>query len=210
TRSTMLRIKDAHARAKFLELMKDADVFYSNRRPGYLDRHALGGEELCRSFPGLIHTSVPYANDKGAWSDRVGFDVSTGMALGLDCLEGTDEKPEHPPIRVVNDYVSGWLATIGVLQALKRRAVEGGSYRVVVSLSRVTLWLMSLGLFDKDYARATAGSSDEHTYVAPDQFSAVTPMGIYTGVTEQVVMSETPGRYRFPMEPRGAAQPRWL
>jgi hypothetical protein len=24
------------------------------------------------------------------------------------------------------------------------------------------------------------------------------------------VMSETPGRYRFPMEPRGAAQPRWL
>jgi crotonobetainyl-CoA:carnitine CoA-transferase CaiB-like acyl-CoA transferase len=210
TRSTMLRIKDADARARFLELMKGADVFYSNRRPGYLDRHALGAEELCRSFPGLIHTSVLYANDKGAWSDRVGFDVSTGMALGLDCLEGTDEKPEHPPIRVVNDYVSGWLATIGVLQALKRRAVEGGSYRVVVSLSRVTLWLMSLGLFDKDYAKATAGSSDEHTYVAPDQFTAVTPMGIYTGVTEQVVMSETPGRYRFVMEPRGAAQPRWL
>jgi crotonobetainyl-CoA:carnitine CoA-transferase CaiB-like acyl-CoA transferase len=211
TRSTMLRIKDAEARARFMDLMGSADVFYSNRRAGYLDRHALGAEELGKSFPGLIHASVIYANDKGGeWSDRVGFDVSTGMAMGLDCLEGSDEKPDHPPIKVVNDYVAGWLATIGVLQALKRRAVEGGSYKVVVSLSRVTLWLMSMGIFDKAYAQLTAGSSAEHTYVAPDQFTAVTPMGIYTGVTEQVSMSETPGRYRFVLEPRGAAQPKWL
>jgi crotonobetainyl-CoA:carnitine CoA-transferase CaiB-like acyl-CoA transferase len=210
SRSTTLRIKDAEARNKFMELMGDADIFYSNRRAGYLDRHALGAEELCKKFPGLIHASVIYANDNGPWSNRVGFDVSTGLAMGLDCLEGTDEKPTHPPIGVVNDYVAGWLATIGTLQALKRRAVEGGSYRVVVSLCRVTLWLMSMGLFDKAYAQATAGSKEEHTYVPPDQFSAVTPMGIYTGVTEQVVMSETPGRYRFVLEPRGAAQPKWL
>jgi len=67
-----------------------------------------------------------------------------------------------------------------------------------------------MGIFDKAYATQTAGSADEHTYVAPDQFSAVTPLGIYTGVTEQVVMSETPGHYRFVLEPRGAAQPKWL
>jgi crotonobetainyl-CoA:carnitine CoA-transferase CaiB-like acyl-CoA transferase len=210
SRSTTLRIKDAEARKKFIELMGGADVFYSNRRGGYLDRHGLGAEEVCKQYPGLIHASVLYANDKGAWSNRVGFDVSTGLAMGLDCLEGTDEKPTHPPIGVVNDYVAGWLATVGILQALKRRAIEGGSYKVTVSLSRVTLWLMSMGLFDKTYARATAGSNDEHTYVAPDQFSAVTPLGLYTGVTEQVVMSETPGRYRFVLEPRGAAQPKWL
>ena len=210
TRSTMLRIKDAEARAKFVELMRGADIFYSNRRSGYLDRHALSAEELCEKNPGLIHAAVIYATDKGAWSERVGFDVSTGLAMGLDCLEGTDETPTHPPIGVVNDYVAGWLATIGTLQALKRRAIEGGSYKVMVSLSRVTLWLMSLGIFDKAYTQATAGSLDEHTYVAPEQFSAVTPLGIYTGVTEQVAMSETPGQYRFVLEPRGAAQPKWL
>jgi crotonobetainyl-CoA:carnitine CoA-transferase CaiB-like acyl-CoA transferase len=209
-RSTTLRIKDADARAKFMELMKDADVFFSNRRPGYLDRHDLSAETLCKTYPGLVHTSVLYANDVGPWSNRVGFDVSTGVALGLHCLEGTDDKPAPPPISVVNDYVTGWLATVGALQALKRRAAEGGSYKVVVSLSRVTLWLMSLGIFDKAFAKSVAGSSPEHTYVAPDQFTAVTPMGLYTGVTEQVAMSETPGSYRFVMEPRGAAQPRWL
>jgi hypothetical protein len=58
---------------------------------------------------------------------------------------------------------------------LRRRAAEGGSYRVVVSLTRTVLWLLSLGIFDKEYAAATAGSSDEHTYVAPDLFIAETP-----------------------------------
>jgi hypothetical protein len=82
------------------------------------------------------------------------------------------------------------------MSALRRRAVEGGSYRVVVSLTRVTLWLLSLGIFDKKYAHATAGSSDEQTYVAPDLFTADTPLGLYQGVTEQVVMSRTPGSFR--------------
>jgi len=45
------------------------------------------------------------------------------------------------------------------MSELRRRAVEGGSYRVVVSLVGVTLWLFSLGLFDKKYAKATAGTA---------------------------------------------------
>jgi len=210
-RSTTLRIKDEDAKAKFMELLGDADVFFANRRHDYLKRHQLTAEELCKTHAGLIHTNVLYCNEPGhPWSDRVGFDVSSGLAMGLDCLEGTDEVPQPPPIQVVNDYAAGWLATIGVLQALKRRATEGGSYKVTVSLSRVTLWLISLGIFDKTFTKAMAGSTEEHTYVAPDQFTAETPVGTYTGVTEQVVMSKTPGGYRFVREPMGAAKPTWL
>jgi hypothetical protein len=87
---------------------------------------------------------------------------------------------------------------------------EGGSYRVTVSLSRTTLWLLSLGIFDKHYAQYTAGSSDEHTNTEPDLFTAYTPMGRYTGMTEQVVMSATPGAYVHVLEPRGSSQPEWL
>lgn len=42
-----------------------------------------------------------------------------------------------------------WLGTTGILAALRRRAIEGGGFRVVVSLSRTVLWLLSLGIFDK-------------------------------------------------------------
>jgi hypothetical protein len=95
------------------------------------------------------------------------------------------------------------------MSALRRRAVEGGSYRIVVSLTRVTLWLLSLGIFEKKYAHATAGSSDEHTYVAPD-LTADTPLGLYQGVTEQVVMSRTPGSFRTVLIPRGSSKAEWL
>ena len=62
----------------------------------------------------------------------------------------------------------------------------------MVSLTRTVLWQLSLGIFDKAYAQAAAGSTDEHTYVAPDLFTAETPLGTYQGMTDQVVLSRTP------------------
>ncbi|MGF6985210.1 crotonobetainyl-CoA:carnitine CoA-transferase CaiB-like acyl-CoA transferase [Paraburkholderia atlantica] len=210
-RSTTLSLKAPGSRSKFLELMSGADVFFHNRRFDYLARYGLTAEEMCAANPGLIHTNVLYCNAPGhPWSDRVGFDISLGFALGLDSLEGTEDKPEFPSIFVVNDFVGSWLATIGTLQALKRRAVEGGSYKVTVSLSRALLWLFSMGILDKAFAHRVAGSSEEHRYVEPEQFTVETPMGTYTGVAEMVAMSKTPGSYRFPREPRGAAKPEWL
>ena len=74
-----------------------------------------------------------------------------------------------------------------------------------MSLTRTVLWLLSLGIFVKSYARATAGSNDEHRYVAPDLFTAETPCGTYQGMTDQVVMSLTPGSFRTVLVPRARA-----
>jgi hypothetical protein len=79
-----------------------------------------------------------------------------------------------------------------------------------VSLTRTVLWLLSLGIFDKEYAKATADSTDEHTYVAPDLFTAETPIGTYQGMTDQVLMSPTSGAFRTVMAPRGSSKPEWL
>ena len=65
-------------------------------------------------------------------------------------------------------------------------------------------------IFDKAYAQATAGSTDEHTYVDPDLFTAETPLGTYQGLTDQVVMSRTPGSFRTVLVPRGSCKAEWL
>ena len=137
------------------------------------------------------------------------IDEIGGAVSGLFCIEGTPTHPKSPPIIPIVDNIVGWLGTIGVLAALRRRAVEGGSYRVTVSLTRTLLWLLSLGIFDKDYARATAGSSDEHADVAPDLFTAETPLGTYQGITE-LVLSRTPASFRTVLVPRGSSKPEWL
>jgi crotonobetainyl-CoA:carnitine CoA-transferase CaiB-like acyl-CoA transferase len=196
-------------RAKFDHLLKDADVFFTNKRPGYLERNGLSAEELCAKKPGLIHAKVLLHGDKGPWKNRPGFDEIGAAVTGLFCIEGTPTQPKSPPIIPICDNVVGWLGTIGILAALRRRAVEGGSYRVRVSLTRTLLWLYSLGIFDKDYARATAGSSDEHADIAPDLFTAETPLGTYQGIAE-LVLSRTPDRFRTVLVPRGSSKPEWL
>jgi crotonobetainyl-CoA:carnitine CoA-transferase CaiB-like acyl-CoA transferase len=197
-------------RAKFDHLLKDADVFFSNRRPGYLERYGLTAEELSEKKPGLIHAKVVLHGERGPWSNWVGFDEVGAAVAGLFAIEGTLTQPSSPPIIPICDNVVGWLGTIGILEALRRRATEGGSYRVVVSLTRTVLWLLSLGIFDKKYAKQTAGSTDEHKSVVPDLFTAETPLGTYQGMTDQVVLSKTPGSFRTVLVPRGSSKPEWL
>jgi crotonobetainyl-CoA:carnitine CoA-transferase CaiB-like acyl-CoA transferase len=197
-------------RAKVDRILKNADVFFSNRRPGYLERYGLTAEELSQKRPGLIHAKVVLHGERGPWSNRVGFDEIGAAVSGLFSIEGTPAQPKSPPIIPICDNVVGWLGTVGVLEALRRRSVEGGSYRVVVSLTRTVLWLLSMGIFDKAYAQEAAGSKDEHTYVAPDVFTAETPLGTYQGFTDQVVLSRTPGAFRTVLVPRGSSKPEWL
>jgi crotonobetainyl-CoA:carnitine CoA-transferase CaiB-like acyl-CoA transferase len=197
-------------RATFDRLLKNTDVFFSNRRPGYLERYGLTAEELSEKRPGLIHAKVVLHGEKGPWSNRVGFDEIGAAVSGLFTIEGTPSQPKSPAIIPICDNVVGWLGTVGVLEALRRRATEGGSYRVVVSLTRTVLWLLSMGIFDKAYAQETAGSKDEHRYVAPDVFTAETPLGTYQGFTDQVVLSRTPGAFRTVLVPRGSSKPEWL
>jgi crotonobetainyl-CoA:carnitine CoA-transferase CaiB-like acyl-CoA transferase len=197
-------------RARFDHLLSTADVFFANKRPGFLKLHGLDAEELCARRPGLIHATVVLHGTKGPWSNRPGFDEIGAAVSGVFALEGTLGRPKQPVIVPICDNVVGWLGTIGILAALRRRAIEGGSYRVVVSLTRTVLWLLTLGIFDKSYAQATAGSSEEHRYVEPDLFTAETPFGTYQGMTDQVVMSRTAGSFNTVLVPRGSSKPEWL
>jgi crotonobetainyl-CoA:carnitine CoA-transferase CaiB-like acyl-CoA transferase len=219
-RSTTLDPYGPEGRARIHGLLRDADVFYANRRPGYLDRIGLSAEETAAVRPGIIHVSITLAGDTGPWAHRVGFDQTAGALTGIMLMEGEDgvaagptSKPALPYINVVNDYVLSWLATTGTIAALMRRATEGGSYRITLNLTRIATWILSLGLVDRTHAHDTALAPDPgspHAYLDPDTFTADTPCGLYQGVTDQVIMSRTPGRFRDTLLPRGSSAPLWL
>lgn len=205
-RSTTLRPSDPRVRG----LLSGADVFFANRRPGVLARHGLSPADAAELRPGVVHVTATLNGERGPWADRVGFDQSAGSLVGMMLLEGGGSQPALPPILVVNDYVVSWLMAAGAVAALRRRAVEGGSWRVHVSLTRVALWILSLGVFDLSYAKEVAGSGGEHAYLDPETFTAATPLGDYQGVTDEVRMSRTPGHYRTVLVPRGSGRPEWL
>src|SRR5271155_975966 len=173
-------------------------------------RHRLTAEELTEIRPGLVHVELSLFGPKGPWSGRTGFDQNAGGVSGIFAREGTLENPALTEIFVVNDYAMAWLSFLGVAAALRRRAEEGGSYRVRLSLARLSMWLLQLGIFDKAYAHQVGHSPGDHAFLDPDTFTAETPLGLYQGVTDQVQMSRTPGEYRTPLVPRGSSRPEWL
>lgn len=209
-RTAKLELQENDHRNRFYELVSEADIYFNNHRPGWRERFGISNSDLREHNPNIIDVDIFYAGEAGPWSNRPGFDVSAGLAWGLNNIEGTDDRPEHPPHVVICDYPAGWLAATGAMAALYRRSKEGGSYRVKVSLGRVALWLPEMGVFDRDFARLMAGSKDGHIYPDPEQFTVSTPLGQYTGVTEMVGMSKTPGNYQYPLTPIGSWEPSWL
>lgn len=210
TRSARLDLRNAPGSTRMRELLREADIFFANRRFGLLQSVGLSAEQAVKTRPGLIHVTVSTHGEGGPWEKRPGFDQVAGAVTGMMAFEGTPDEPKLPPTSIVNDYLVAWLGATGAMAALARRAVEGGSYRVHVSLTRAALWILSLGLFDKAYVRKVAGQAGEHALIDPELFQADTPCGLYQGVTETVHMSRTPRHFTTVLVPYGSSQPVWL
>jgi crotonobetainyl-CoA:carnitine CoA-transferase CaiB-like acyl-CoA transferase len=209
-RSARVNVRSQAGREQVYGLLRDADVFFANRRPGLLDDLGLDAETAAAIRPGLIHVTVSTHGQDGPWRNRVGFDQVAGTVTGVVAAEGTLESPQLPPTSIVNDYLVAWLGATGAMTALARRAAEGGSYQVHVSLDRAAMWILSLGLFAKDYVPSVVGTGGQHELIDPQLFTSLTPLGIYQGVTENVTLSRTPHHYANVLSPQGADQAAWL
>lgn len=209
-RSTRFDYKTSSGQKELHHLLKGADIFFGNRRNKLMEEINLTAKDAAKIRPGIIYCNTSFSGNRGPWVDRVGYDQVAGCVTGLALLDGTPKAPQLPVINVVNDNLVGWLAAAGIMEALTRRAKEGGSYRVHVSLTRVALWLMSLGIFDKGYVNQIAGKPGKHQELMPDLFTAKTPMGFYQGYTDQVKMSELKEDYHTVLVPRGSSAPVWL
>jgi crotonobetainyl-CoA:carnitine CoA-transferase CaiB-like acyl-CoA transferase len=163
--------------------------------------------------PGIIYASIRAFGWEGPWAQRGGFDMDANCCTGYTVLEGTRDKPELPPTKILNDYVAGYLTACGVLAALKMRAEHGGSYHVRASLSRYSMWYSQLGLFDRDeVARGLADPT--HKLVPPTGVTLDTAFGDVSRLEPGITFSKTPGRWEIPGEkaivPRGSSKLAWL
>lgn len=90
-RSSTIEFAEADGMKKFRELIGGADIFFANRRPGYLNQFRLDAEELAEIRPGLIHVEMTLYGPAGPWSGRTEFDQNAGGVSGILSREGTFE-----------------------------------------------------------------------------------------------------------------------
>jgi crotonobetainyl-CoA:carnitine CoA-transferase CaiB-like acyl-CoA transferase len=126
------------------QLATEADVFAQGFRAGALERRGLGPQQLAALRPGIIYVSINCYGHVGPWVERPGWEQLAQTVTGLAAAQGTPDRPQRMPAAAC-DYTTGYLAALGTLVALRRRAREGGSYHIRASLCQTGMWFQRLG-----------------------------------------------------------------
>lgn len=204
-RQAYVDIKKPDELAVMYNLLKDADVFAENFR--HMGEHGLSPQTIAAKRPGIIYVSAHGVTHHGAWAERGAFDPLAIPMTGLAALEGTLDAPKYPPYGLLNDVIAGVLGALGAYAALIRRAKEGGSYLVRVSLCRSSMWYGTLGFFER---AETKRDGEQHKLIDVDMFEAETPLGLLRRPAPCVEFSETKGYWADPvLRYRGSDKPEW-
>jgi crotonobetainyl-CoA:carnitine CoA-transferase CaiB-like acyl-CoA transferase len=183
------------------ELVRGTDVFSQGFQHHSLERRGFGAQQLAALRPGIIYVSENAFGHEGPWQDRPGWEQLAQSTTGVAVVQGI-ERPTLAPA-AMNDYTTGYFAALGTMMALRRRATEGGSWSVRVSLSQTSMWYYRLG-HDLDRTAAT-GLGD----TAPFLETCATPWGEMRHLRPPLRMSETDPHWALPTSPLGSHEPVW-
>src|SRR3990172_6258450 len=136
--SLVLDLKAAKGKEICLDLIKRADVFVENFRPGTADRLGLGYEAVRGFNARLVYCSISAFGQTGPYVDKPGFDTLGQAVSGLLSLLSDPYDPKVMGM-AVSDYVTGLSAGYGILGALLAREKSGAGCRVETSLLQATL-----------------------------------------------------------------------
>jgi hypothetical protein len=193
-------------------LVREADVFSQGYRPGSLAGRGLSPEELAALRPGLVYVSLSAFGHTGPWASRRGFDTVVQTVSGMttrqaEVVPGKTPGPQFYPVSAI-DYCTGYLMAFGAMVALARRAREGGSWLVRISLAQVGKWMVDLGEVP---ATALRDVPAEFSEAELERWSTVseTPSGWLRHLKPVVQLSETPPYWARPSVPLGFHRPLW-
>jgi crotonobetainyl-CoA:carnitine CoA-transferase CaiB-like acyl-CoA transferase len=150
-RGVVLDLGKAEGRAALIAILKDADVFITNVRPGALKRARLDYESVRDELPRLIYANVTGYGLTGPDADTPAFDLTgfwnrSGVAHAIN-------PPDREPIGSrpgFGDHVTALATLSGVLAAVHERDRTGVGRQVETALMRVGCyalgWDMSIRL----------------------------------------------------------------
>jgi formyl-CoA transferase len=136
--SLVLDLKAPKGKQICLELVKRADVFVENFRPGTAERLGIGYDSLRALNAKLVYCSISAFGQTGPYAEKPGFDTLGQAMSGLLSLLSDPNDPKVMGM-AVSDYVTGLSAGYGILAALLARTNSGVGCRVETSLLQATL-----------------------------------------------------------------------
>ena len=132
-RSIELDAKNPDDARLFDELIRDADVYIQNFRPGAAERLNAGEARLRALNPRLVYCAISGFGQTGPAAGRPAYDTVAQAASGfLNLLVNPDNPRVVGP--AIADSLTGFYAAYGILGALVERARTGVGRSVEVSM----------------------------------------------------------------------------
>jgi crotonobetainyl-CoA:carnitine CoA-transferase CaiB-like acyl-CoA transferase len=132
-RSIALDLKQPEERGVFDDLVREADVFIQNFRPGTAARLGAGGDRLTAINPRLIYTSISGFGASGPYAERPSYDSVAQALSGFLSVVVDSSRPRFLGPALA-DAITGIYAAYGVLGALVQRGRTGQGAFVEVSM----------------------------------------------------------------------------
>ena len=205
--STYIDLREPSGRERLAALTRDADIFVQGFRPGAVAGNGFSPAEAARLRPGIVYVSLCAYGHEGPWAGRRGFDSLVQNANGINHAEGEAagaEQPKPLPCQAI-DHGAGYLMAFGAMTALARRASEGGSWHVRVSLAQTGHWIRGLGRVAGGLACPEPGSDVLRDRLEENDSG----FGRLTTVRHAAILSETPAHWARPSVPLGTHPPEW-
>jgi len=122
-------------------LVKTADVFVQNYRPGAARRLRVDWDELRPINPRLIYCSISGFGATGPYAHRGGYDLIAQGMSGIMSVTGDEDGPPAKAGLPVSDLSAGLFGAYGILCALEARERTGQGQFVDTSLLEAALAL---------------------------------------------------------------------
>lgn len=166
-RTSTVDLRSASDKARLSALVEEADVFIQGFRPGKIAAWGYGLNDLlavaARRGKGFVYVSENCYGTDGYYAQRPGWQQIADAAAGSAYVTGralaaTQNLPAGEavlPSLPISDMTTGVLGALGALQALRDRALKGGSYAVDASLVAVNAFALreDVGLYPLDVVR---------------------------------------------------------
>jgi len=132
-RSVALNMKQPGDRALFETLIREADVYIQNFRPGAAERIGAGAEQLLRINPRLVYCSISGFGATGPYAERPSYDSVAQALSGFLSVVVDYRRPQFLGPALA-DAITGMYAAQGILAALVRRGRTNHGGHVEVSM----------------------------------------------------------------------------
>lgn len=210
--STFLDLRNPAELETLRGLVREADVFSQGYRPGTLSARGLSPEALAQLRPGIVCVSLSAFGHVGPWASRRGFDTVIQTVSGIthrqgQLFPGAEPGPQFYPASTI-DYLAGYLMAFGAMVALARRAREGGSWFVRISLAQVGRWLVERGQVPESQLKGIPAEFTPEE-LARWSMTSQSPVGTLRHFSPVLQLSETVPRWARPAVPLGYSPPVW-